>query len=122
MGGGGEELDGGGGATRGERWQRCRQERRSSAAENTNEKWDQAAGKSGEMQVAEGPEDQSSQPDSNANSGKQGTAETQIPVNPLAQNRIACENCGLFNHVTKDCRRILCETCGYSNHSTYDCK
>lgn len=38
------------------------------------------------------------------------------------QDRVACDNCGMFNHATKDCRKVICETCGYSNHSTYECK
>lgn len=52
---------------------------------------------------------------------KGGLENPQNPPNP-AQNRIACENCGLFNHATKDCRRIICEICGFNNHTAYDCK
>jgi hypothetical protein len=33
-----------------------------------------------------------------------------------------CENCGLFNHTTKECRKVFYEICGYNNHSTYECK
>lgn len=32
-----------------------------------------------------------------------------------------CENCGMHNHATKDCRRISCEICGF-NHKTLDCR
>lgn len=55
---------------------------------------------------------------------KQGT-NTQIPdTYPADDNNQmnACENCGLNNHITKDCRKIRCEICGLFNHSTYDCK
>lgn len=36
------------------------------------------------------------------------------------QNRIPCEFCGLFNHLSKDCRRQNCEICGLGNHTTYN--
>lgn len=35
---------------------------------------------------------------------------------------MACENCGLFNHLTKACRRIISEICGFNNHTAYECK
>lgn len=35
--------------------------------------------------------------------------------------RVACEICGLFNHLTKDCRRLNCEICGVHGHMAYDC-
>jgi hypothetical protein len=89
------------------------------------QKWEQGAEKVKDKLVNEDPEDQSSQPEVNQGNPVQGTNETpQNPVNPVnhAPNRIACKNCGLFNHSTKDCRRVLCEICGYTNHSTYECK
>lgn len=38
------------------------------------------------------------------------------------QARIPCEICGLYNHVTKDCRGLNCEICGPHGHMAYDCK
>lgn len=38
------------------------------------------------------------------------------------QNRVPCDICGLFNHLTKDCRRMMCEICGMGNHVTYNYK
>lgn len=38
------------------------------------------------------------------------------------QTKIACDICGLFNHLTKDCRRLFCEVCGMNNHMAYDCQ
>jgi len=78
-----------------------------------------------DKQTLEGPEDQSSQPEVNQGNPKEGANEIpQNLVNPVnhTQNRIACENCGQFNHLSKDCRRIQCEIYGYNNHSTYNCK
>lgn len=94
------------------------------APENNKEKWEQAARKVGDKQPSGGPEDQSSQPEVNQGAPKQGTNKIPQPANTASntQNWIACENCGLFDHVTKDCRRIMCEIYGYSNHSTYECK
>lgn len=57
-----------------------------------------------------------------------GEGNTQNPTNPDTHHlgshnqRVACENCALYNLATKDCRRNLCEICGFNNHSTYDCK
>lgn len=66
-----------------------------------------------------------SQPEVNQGNPTQGANEvpqkSAIAGNP-AQNRIACDVCGLFNHLTKDCRRLLCKIYGYTNHSAYDCK
>ena len=58
---------------------------------------------------------------------KEGTKSQEAPDAPLkppnpAQNKVACEICGLFNHLTKDCGRMMCEICGYNNHTAYDCK
>jgi hypothetical protein len=33
-----------------------------------------------------------------------------------AENRYACEICGLTNHVTRECRRLLYEICGLNCH------
>jgi len=38
------------------------------------------------------------------------------------QIKIPYAICGLFNHVTQDCRRLNCEICGVNGHMAYDCK
>lgn len=75
--------------------------------------------------MIEEPEDQDSQPEVNQGNSVQGTNDKSLnPVNPVkhVHNRVACDNCGLFNHSTKDCRKVLCEIYGYSNHSIDECK
>ena len=47
---------------------------------------------------------------------------TGLPRTNPQNQKLACENCGLFNHNTKDCKRSSCEICGLSNHSTFECK
>jgi len=39
-----------------------------------------------------------------------------------SEQKTPCENCGMFNHATRDCRRYVCEICGFNNHSTFECK
>ena len=96
--------------------------------EASNEKWEHTAEKVGNKQGQE----------SEANPGTKSEENQIIPApgaptqgNPIdgtrngpnpAQNRVACENCGLFNHVTRVCRKVLCEICGFNNHTAYDCK
>lgn len=48
--------------------------------------------------------------------------QNRAPHNNQRQDRVPCENCGLFNHQTRDCRRMLCEICGLGNHVAYNCK
>jgi len=41
---------------------------------------------------------------------------------PGSGQNVPCENCGMFNHTTRECRRNACEICGFNNHATYDCR
>jgi hypothetical protein len=51
---------------------------------------------------------------------------SQTSQNPIRsvdpEQKLPCENCGMFNHSTRECRRNVCEICGFNNHSTYNCK
>jgi hypothetical protein len=86
--------------------------------EKVNDKWEKAANKSNTDQEQAESEDLVMVKDKEGNKSDVDSAQK----NPtLAQNRIACEICGLFNHATKDCRRMLCEICGYNNHIACDC-
>lgn len=82
-----------------------------------NENWEKAVNKAEEKQadVEAGVQDNQVV----ANQGKNDLPPHE--ANPNHQ-RVPCENCGLFNHATKDCRRQFCEFCGFSNHSTYECR
>lgn len=89
--------------------------------EKDDENWEKAAEKTGENQGREVERRQEIQ------ENKQGNITPKAPEGPRnlpnpAHNRVACENYGLFNHLTRDCRRFQCEIYGLNNHTTYDCK
>lgn len=83
----------------------------------------QEASKSGELA------DMGSQPDASQGVASQEASDGPQRSNgkePVAAkpnvNRVACKVCGLFNHLTKDCRRMLCEICGLNTHTAYECR
>jgi hypothetical protein len=43
-------------------------------------------------------------------------------LNNGSDPKVACENCGMFNHTIIECRRQFCENCGFATHTIFYCK
>jgi hypothetical protein len=89
--------------------------------EKGNEKWEKAAGNTSEVCEHAGDENQEVLQGKEGNKISDASKAPHKPSIP-AQNKVACEICGLFNHATKDCRRMICQIYGYNNHTAYDCR
>jgi len=101
-------------------------EKQSKEQEMENSKWEGNEDKQstqGQWGKGEGESSTKDMAVQNRGGGNDLSQTSQNPIRSVdPEQKLPCENCGMFNHSTRECRRNVCEICGFNNHSTYNCK